>query len=85
MIHDLPDLTTKLTEEARRAEAALDRAGDRGSVQRRRGRRGGDLATSIFLVGWAIGGIGFGIMGDRLGRVRTLMLTILLYSRVHRA
>lgn len=37
-------------------------------------------ATAIFLVGWAVGGIGFGIMGDRLGRVRTLMLTILLYS-----
>lgn len=36
--------------------------------------------TSVFLIGWAVGGIGFGIMGDRLGRVRTLMLTILLYS-----
>jgi MFS family permease len=37
-------------------------------------------ATSVFLIGWAIGGIGFGIMGDRLGRVKTLMATILLYS-----
>ncbi|MEZ6139290.1 MAG: MFS transporter [Zavarzinella sp.] len=37
-------------------------------------------ATSIFLIGWAIGGLGFGIMGDRAGRVRTLMTTILLYS-----
>jgi MFS family permease len=37
-------------------------------------------ATSIFLVGWAIGGIVFGIIGDRLGRVRTLTYTILLYS-----
>src|SRR4051794_35747802 len=25
-------------------------------------------ATSIFLVGWALGGLGFGILGDRLGR-----------------
>ena len=41
---------------------------------------GATLATSIFLVGWAIGGIGFGIMGDRFGRVRTLMVTILMYS-----
>jgi hypothetical protein len=41
---------------------------------------GAALATSIFLIGWAVGGIGFGIMGDRLGRVRTLMLTIMLYS-----
>src|SRR5229473_1646166 len=37
-------------------------------------------ATSIFLVGWAIGGIFFGVMGDRLGRVKTMMLTILIYS-----
>jgi MFS family permease len=41
---------------------------------------GATYATSIFLVGWATGGIFFGIMGDRFGRVRTLMLTILLYS-----
>lgn len=37
-------------------------------------------ATSIFLLGWATGGIGFGILGDRWGRVKTLMLTIGLYS-----
>jgi MFS family permease len=37
-------------------------------------------ATSIFLIGWAVGGIGFGIMGDRVGRAKTLMLTILLYA-----
>jgi MFS family permease len=37
-------------------------------------------ATSIFLIGWAVGGLGFGVMGDRIGRVRTLTLTILLYS-----
>jgi MFS family permease len=43
------------------------------------GKAAGD-ATSIFMLGWAIGGIGFGIMGDRAGRVKTLMLTILLYA-----
>ncbi len=37
-------------------------------------------ATSIFVFGWAVGGIGFGVMGDRVGRVKTLMLTILLYA-----
>lgn len=37
-------------------------------------------ATSFFMMGWAVGGIGFGIAGDRIGRVKTLMLTILLYS-----
>jgi MFS family permease len=38
------------------------------------------LSTSIFLIGWATGGLIFGMFGDRLGRVRTLTLTILLYS-----
>ncbi len=38
------------------------------------------FATSIFMIGWAVGGIGFGVMGDRVGRVKTLMLTILLYA-----
>lgn len=37
-------------------------------------------ATSIFLIGWAIGGIIFGILGDRIGRAKTMMLTILFYS-----
>ncbi len=36
--------------------------------------------TSVFLVGWAIGGLIFGALGDRYGRGRILMLTILLYS-----
>jgi MFS family permease len=37
-------------------------------------------ATSVFLVGWALGGILFGILGDRLGRAKTMMLTILCYT-----
>ena len=37
-------------------------------------------ATSLFLAGWATGGIVFGILGDRWGRVRTLMLTIGMYA-----
>ncbi len=37
-------------------------------------------ATSFFMVGWAVGGIFFGIAGDRIGRVKTLTLTIVLYS-----
>src|SRR5205807_4669122 len=36
--------------------------------------------TSIFLIGWGTGGILFGILGDLVGRARTMMLTILLYS-----
>src|SRR5579871_3167035 len=38
------------------------------------------LATAIFMLGWAIGGLFFGIMGDRWGRAKTMMLTILVYS-----
>ncbi len=36
--------------------------------------------TSVFLIGWGTGGLLFGVLGDLLGRVRSLMLTILLYS-----
>ena len=37
-------------------------------------------ATAWFLVGWAAGGIGFGVLGDRWGRVKTLTATVLLYA-----
>lgn len=40
----------------------------------------GGYATAIFMIGWAIGGIGFGVLGDRLGRVKTLTATIGLYA-----
>jgi MFS family permease len=40
----------------------------------------GGLIFSIFLIGWALGGIVFGIAADYLGRKRTLMLTILIYA-----
>jgi MFS family permease len=38
------------------------------------------LATSIFLIGWATGGLCFGALGDRIGRAKTMLLTILVYS-----
>ena len=37
-------------------------------------------ATMVFMVGWATGGVVFGILGDRLGRAKTMIMTILLYS-----
>src|SRR5579872_6811659 len=37
-------------------------------------------ATSVFLIGWAMGGILFGTLGDRIGRAKTMMLTILTYT-----
>jgi MFS family permease len=36
--------------------------------------------TSMLLVGWALGGILFGMVTDRLGRTRTLLLTMLTYA-----
>jgi len=42
--------------------------------------RWGGILTSILLVGWAAGGILFGQVADRIGRARTLTLTMLLYA-----
>lgn len=38
------------------------------------------IATAIFIIGWASGGLIFGILGDRFGRARMMLVTILLYS-----
>ncbi len=48
---------------------------DPGAVQ-----AAGKQVTAAFLVGWGIGGIVFGSLGDRLGRARMLTTTVLLYS-----
>src|ERR1700678_1979754 len=40
----------------------------------------GGYMTSIFVVGWATGGLIFGAVGDRIGRARALAITILLYG-----
>jgi MFS family permease len=36
--------------------------------------------TSLLLIGWALGGILFGKITDRLGRTRTLLFTMLTYA-----
>lgn len=52
----------------------------------REAKLNGDIAaystysTMIFMMGWAIGGLYFGVLGDKIGRAKTMLLTILLYS-----
>src|SRR5271166_1146477 len=38
------------------------------------------LATAAFLVGAATGGVLFGWLGDRIGRVRAMTLSVLTYA-----
>jgi MFS family permease len=38
------------------------------------------VITSLLLLGWAVGGVLFGMICDRFGRMRTLMFTMLLYA-----
>src|SRR6476659_2856112 len=40
----------------------------------------GTWATSIFILGWATGGLIFGSLGDKWGRAKTMALTILVYA-----
>ncbi len=43
------------------------------------GRLGG-LLSMVGLLGWAFGGFVFGVVADYIGRVRTLALSILIFS-----
>jgi MFS family permease len=36
--------------------------------------------TAVFLIGAACGGLIFGWLGDRIGRVRTMIISVLMYS-----
>lgn len=40
----------------------------------------GKVVTAWFLIGWGIGGMIFGALGDRYGRAKMLTVTILIYS-----
>lgn len=43
-------------------------------------KKWGGWATATMMIGWATGGIIFGMMSDRLGRVKTMVVTLLVYS-----
>ncbi len=38
------------------------------------------ILTSVLLIGWAVGGVIFGKVADRIGRAKTLLLTMILYA-----
>lgn len=40
----------------------------------------GGIISSFFLIGWMAGGIIFGMIGDKLGRVRSMLFSILIYA-----
>src|SRR6185503_13223559 len=40
----------------------------------------GGFVLSIFMIGWALGGLIFGPIADRYGRAKTMALTILIYA-----
>jgi MFS family permease len=40
----------------------------------------GSYVSAIFLIGWMLGGILFGFIGDKLGRVQSMIFSILLYA-----
>lgn len=40
----------------------------------------GKVVTAWFLIGWGVGGMIFGSLGDKFGRAKMLTLTILIYS-----
>ena len=40
----------------------------------------GGIILSVFLIGWAVGGVVFGVLADHFGRTRVLIWTILVYA-----
>ena len=76
------DAVKELIEESTTGEAskeALTRYFGEEFTKALADKAGGD-ATTIFVFGWAIGGLFFGWVGDSLGRAKTMALTILTYA-----
>jgi len=40
----------------------------------------GKVVTAYFLIGWGVGGMIFGALGDKYGRAKMLTLTVMIYS-----
>lgn len=58
----------------------LSKAGSTAGVPDREVGLYGGIILSVFLIGWALGGVVFGLVADRFGRTKTLVMTILLYA-----
>ncbi|HYO24590.1 MAG TPA: MFS transporter [Lacipirellulaceae bacterium] len=56
----------------------IEKLGREDAVKRALGW--GKNVTAYFLIGWGVGGLFFGALGDRYGRSRMLTLTVLMYS-----
>lgn len=61
-------------------EELLGRSAGGGAVSQELIGWYGGLILSIFLIGWAVGGILFGVAADYFGRTKTLIATILIYA-----
>lgn len=40
----------------------------------------GSVILAVFMIGWAVGAIAFGMLADHIGRAKTMMITIFLYA-----
>jgi len=38
------------------------------------------ISTTVLMIGWGLGGVLFGVLGDQMGRVKTMVATILSYT-----
>jgi len=59
---------------------ARDAAMDDLVIDKARAAEFASYTTSIFLLGWAAGGLTLGALGDRYGRARMLTISVLIYS-----
>jgi MFS family permease len=40
----------------------------------------GSIVMAVFMVGWSVGSVVFGVLADHIGRTRVMMITIVLYA-----
>ncbi len=82
----LTELVSQQLEAADPAEApAVSDSGQNSSAEVKERvanlvRKYSGWATTAMILGWATGGIIFGMMSDKYGRVKTMILTLLVYS-----